>query len=212
MLSSAPPTVSADQRSLLLTATDRVNLAHERARPVLRIRGIGCRARSDRPARSNRRRRLMSSLSDGSPDLDAFADIFRQISFPALKHDRRTAGNDGVGAQAGVRDDENWLARRRCRLWFELDASRHDDKSWILRLSSRRCGQAETRCNDNDTCWPHLYLRGARQNQSVQSVRHPEGSDTLSDPATAEACSRVDPALGARWRLERCIRLARSPR
>src|SRR5262245_41305616 len=174
MLSSAPPTVCADERPLLLAATDRVNLAHERARPALRIRGIGCPARFDRPARSDRRRRPMSGLSDRSADLDAFPDVLGHIVFPALKDDRRAAGKDSVGAEAGIRDDENWLARWRRRLWFELDASRHDDESRILRLSGRGCGQTETRCNDNDTCRPHLYLRGARQNQSVQSVRHPE--------------------------------------
>ena len=52
----------------------------------------------------------MSGLRDGSPDLDAFTDVFRQIFFPALKHDRRAASKDGVGAEAGLRDDENWLA------------------------------------------------------------------------------------------------------
>src|SRR5262245_10400277 len=179
MLSSAPPTGSADQRPLLLAVTDRVNLAHECAGPALRIRGIGCSARCDRPARSDRRRRPMSGLSDGSPDFYALTDVFRQIFFPALKHDRRAASKDGVGAQAGIRDDENRLARWRCRLWFELDAASYDDKSWILRLSGRRCGQTETRCNDNDTCRPHLYLRGARQNESVQSVRHPQGRALL---------------------------------
>src|SRR5262245_23204131 len=43
------------------------------------------------------------------------------------------------------------------------------------------------------------------------ATKRDTGSDTVSDPS-AEACCRVDSALGARWRLERCIRLARSPR